>query len=333
MAEQGKGQQMLPFSTSSSRPMAPPGGRGERAQSRAAPRTAAIPWSRAELDEIGRALDTPLTGEEIARRVGAGGKKFSYIEGWFVLDQCNRIFGATGWSCEIKDIQVRVRPDKNKGFYAKARVISRVTLKDGTFHEDISVAGKYNKNESDAEMMACKTAVTDARKRVLRCFGRALGNSVYDKTSLAASRKRPASSVVSRVPPAYNRNREVPQTKQVHRPNLNPQKQQQTKTQDQRNHQHQQQPKPRRQEQTSEPQQVPSRSNSSGPPVDRTNLDPPSSVAASFIYSVPQSGGDSVAETPDPTDALFGDDDDQLYADLDLDNLRQENAKRQRISA
>ena len=39
-----------------------------------------------------------------------------------------------------------------------------------------------------------------------------------------------------------------------------------------------------------------------------------------------------MAETPDPTDALFGDDDDQLYV-TDLDNLRQENAKRQRISA
>ena len=131
------------------------------------PRRAGRDWARP-----GHALD--WRGDRAW--VGAGGKKFSYIEGWFVLDQCNRIFGATGWSCEIKDIQVRVRPDKNKGFYAKARVISRVTLKDGTFHEDISVAGNYNKSRDDAEMMACKTAVTDARKRVLRCFGRALGN-------------------------------------------------------------------------------------------------------------------------------------------------------------
>lgn len=155
----------------------------------AAPRSLVVPWTREEVDRIAEELDKPLTETDVARRVGAGGKKFAYVEGWFVLDQSNRIFGATGWSCEIKDIQVRTRPDKQKGWYAKARVISRVTLKDGTYHEDISVAGRFNKYEAEAEMMACKTAVTDSRKRVLRCFGRALGNSVYDKASIARSKK------------------------------------------------------------------------------------------------------------------------------------------------
>lgn len=161
----------------------------------AVPVRRAVQWTAEELQRIQEQLDTPLGESELTRRVGPGGKRIAYVEGWFVLDQSNRIFGVTGWSCEIKDIQVRVRPDKNKGWYAKARVIVRVTLKDGTFHEDISVAGRYNKHEAEAEMMACKTAVTDARKRVLRCFGRALGNSVYDKASIA--KKRP--------PPQFNR--------------------------------------------------------------------------------------------------------------------------------
>jgi DNA repair and recombination protein RAD52 len=302
------------------------------------------------LAEIGRALDTPLTGEEIARRVGAGGKKFSYIEGWFVLDQCNRIFGATGWSCEIKDIQVRVRPDKSKGWFAKARVVSRVTLKDGTFHEDISVAGKYNKSESDAEMMACKTAVTDARKRVLRCFGRALGNSVYDKASLlAASRKRPAPQPVSR--PAYNREPQQPPQQRQQQQQQQQHQQQQSRIQQQsqqppRQNLHQQQKKqPQKNQHQHAPQKSPS-----GPPVDRTNLASsggsssssfsasavvaPPSVCASFSYSVPQSIVDTTpAETPDPNEALFEDeDDDQLYANMDFDKLQQQAAKRQRIS-
>lgn len=177
-------------------------------------------WTPKDLKSIQEQLDTPINEAELARRVGPGGKRISYVEGWFVLDQSNRIFGATGWSCEIKDIQVRVRPDKNKGWYAKARVIARVTLKDGTYHEDISVAGRYAKQEADAEMMACKTAVTDARKRVLRCFGRALGNSVYDKTSLL--KKRPV--------PKFNRETNPKRKKNAQRttnsamPNSNAQK-------------------------------------------------------------------------------------------------------------
>ena len=39
------------------------------------------------------------------------------------------------------------------------------------------------------------------------------------------------------------------------------------------------------------------------------------------------------AETPDPNEALFEDeDDDQLYANMDFDKLQQQAAKRQRIS-
>ena len=93
---------------------------------------------------------------------------------------------------------------RRRGWYAKSRVICRVTLKDGTFHEDMSVAGRYAKTEAEAEMMACKTAVTDARKRVLRCFGRALGNSVYDKASLVQKQKKrgPVGPVA---PPQFNR--------------------------------------------------------------------------------------------------------------------------------
>ena len=332
-------QQMLPFSTTSSSSssvlpiaprrvvgnMAPPSMPQAVSGSHGMPRTASVPWTRQELDEIGQALDTPLTNDEIARRVGKGGQKFSYIEGWFVLDQCNRIFGATGWSCEIKDIQVRVRPDKNKGWYAKARVISRVTLKDGTFHEDISVAGKYNKNEHEAEMMACKTAVTDARKRVLRCFGRALGNSVYDKTTLQKCRKR--SAPVPQAPPAYNRicdsrqQTSAQQKQQIGRQQQQQQQQNQARAQKEQPIKHQAHANPK----------------SSGPPVDRTNIALPPSAAsaappsacASFKYSVV----DTPVESSDPNDAFFGDEEeDKLFANVDMDQIYEQAAKRQRTN-
>lgn len=61
-------------------------------------------------------------------------------------------------------------------------------LRDGTFHEDVGYGMCEHKNKGDAIEKAKKEAVSDARKRALRLFGNALGNSVYDRehTNLAA---------------------------------------------------------------------------------------------------------------------------------------------------
>ena len=159
-------------------------------------------WTRDDLERIHEHLATPLALKETAKRVGPGGKRIAYVEGWMVLDKANEIFGATGWSCEIKSIKCNCRRDSTKGgYYAKTMVVCRVTLQDGTAHEDVSVAGRYARTEHEAEMMACKTAVTDARKRVLRCFGRHLGNSVYDKAGM----KRQASAPAAMPAPKFNR--------------------------------------------------------------------------------------------------------------------------------
>ena len=160
-------------------------------------------WTQEDIVRIHEQLATPLALKDTAKRVGPGGKRISYVEGWVVLDKANEIFGATGWSCEIKSIKCNCRRDSNR-YYAKAMVVCRVTLQDGTAHEDVSVAGRYARTEHEAEMMACKTAVTDARKRVLRCFGRHLGNSVYDKAGMKRQASAPAAM------PAPNFNRQVP---------------------------------------------------------------------------------------------------------------------------
>lgn len=157
-------------------------------------------WTLDDVQRIHEQLATPLALHETSKRVGPGGKRVSYVEGWIVLDKANEIFGATGWSCEIKTIKCNTRRDNGR-FYAKCMVVCRVTLQGGTSHEDVSVAGRYAKTEHEAEMMACKTAVTDARKRVLRCFGRNLGNSVYDKAGM----KRQSSAPAKLPAPKFNR--------------------------------------------------------------------------------------------------------------------------------
>jgi DNA repair and recombination protein RAD52 len=61
----------------------------------------------------------------------------------------------------------------------------RVTLKDGTHHEDIGYGQIDNcKGKAAAFEKAKKEGTTDALKRALRNFGNVLGNCVYDKAYL-----------------------------------------------------------------------------------------------------------------------------------------------------
>ena len=61
-------------------------------------------------------------------------------------------------------------------------VVVRVTLKDGTFHEDVGYGHIENcKGKAAAFEKSKKEGTTDALKRALRNFGNVLGNCIYDK--------------------------------------------------------------------------------------------------------------------------------------------------------
>ena len=64
-------------------------------------------------------------------------------------------------------------------------IIVRVTLRDGTYHEDVGYGHIENaKGKAAAFEKAKKEAATDALKRALRTFGNVLGNCLYDKDYL-----------------------------------------------------------------------------------------------------------------------------------------------------
>ncbi len=68
--------------------------------------------------------------------------------------------------------------------------IVRVTIRDGTFHEDIGYGHIENcKGKAAAFEKAKKEAATDAMKRALRNFGNVLGNCLYDKDYLSKVQK------------------------------------------------------------------------------------------------------------------------------------------------
>lgn len=130
-------------------------------------------------------LDKVLGPEYVSFRPGGGGQKVSYIEGWRALNLANEIFGFNGWSLELIGLQVDYFDTHgNTGrILMGLLVVVRITIRDGTYHEDFGYGYIENaKNKAMAFEKCKKEAFTDGLKRCLRCFGNVLGNCLYDRT-------------------------------------------------------------------------------------------------------------------------------------------------------
>lgn len=149
------------------------------------------PYTREEEITIQLKLNKVLGPEFVSFRPGGGGQNVQYIEGWKALNLANEIFGFNGWSSELISVQVDFLDSLGSGRVSLGlSVVVRITIKDGTFHEDFGYGFIENaKNKALAFEKCKKEAFTDGLKRCLRCFGNVLGNCLYDKTMLAKSQK------------------------------------------------------------------------------------------------------------------------------------------------
>ncbi|ONH68876.1 DNA repair and recombination protein RAD52 [Cyberlindnera fabianii] len=139
-----------------------------------------------EVNSIQSKLDKQLGPEFVSTRPGAGGVSVSYIEGWKAINLANQVFGFNGWFSEVKTINVDYLDDRNGKYSVGLSIVVRVTLKDGTYHEDIGYGSLDNgRTKAMAFEKAKKEAMTDGLKRALRCFGNAMGNCLYDKEYLS----------------------------------------------------------------------------------------------------------------------------------------------------
>jgi DNA recombination protein Rad52 len=139
-------------------------------------------------------LQEPLDPANVKPRKGPNGRTLSYVEGWQVLEECNRIFGFGCWSRETVTIEplhdpVLITdpdsPEKGKvvsAFFAKVRVT--VWSEDGTrsvVRDGCGAARGFAKTAGEAMEQAIKSAETDATKRALVTFGNAFGLALYDR--------------------------------------------------------------------------------------------------------------------------------------------------------
>ena len=150
----------------------------------AEPRQRISEWTAKDIATISAKLDKQLGPEYISARAGPGGAKVHYLTAEKCITLANEVFGFNGWSSSIQNIQVDFADENQQTNRVSIglSVIVRVTLRDGTYHEDIGYGSIDNaKGKAMAFEKAKKEGTTDGMKRALRSFGNVLGNCIYDK--------------------------------------------------------------------------------------------------------------------------------------------------------
>jgi DNA recombination protein Rad52 len=130
----------------------------------------------------------------IKSRAGPNGKRVSYLEGWYVVDLANEIFGFGCWDAETVEMKrehdpVHIPPSEERprggivvSYSARVRVTvysadgSRKVVRErcGGHRGEGATVGEAIEN-------CIKAAETDATKRAFVTFGNAFGLALYDR--------------------------------------------------------------------------------------------------------------------------------------------------------
>jgi len=147
------------------------------------------PHDQALLDK----LNAPLPRDAIRTRKQAG-TNLAYVEGWWVFQQLNELFGYDGWDTEIINLEQAELTSYTKNgrdmyrcsyvCHAKLLVYFASIVTDDTdivSKQDVGTGIGFSASAGDAIEGAAKEAVTDAYKRCARQLGNQFGLPLYDK--------------------------------------------------------------------------------------------------------------------------------------------------------
>ncbi|QIO34351.1 Rad52/Rad22 family DNA repair protein [Bradyrhizobium sp. 1(2017)] len=136
-------------------------------------------------DDQKASLGAPLNRAQVKARK-QGGRTFSYIEGWHVIAEANRIFGFDGWQREtietkcVTEAAREIGENKAPGFGVTYNAKVRVTVGD-IVREGCGTGHGIDRDLGLAHESALKEAETDAMKRAFMTFGNPFGLALYDK--------------------------------------------------------------------------------------------------------------------------------------------------------
>jgi DNA recombination protein Rad52 len=141
------------------------------------------------------ALSAPLDRAKVRQRE-QGRSSVSYLEGWQVIAEANRIFGFDGWQRETVALRCVNQSERTIGAKGTSRdqkpgwgvtytARVRVTVTAGALtplvREGSGAGHGIDVDLGQAHESALKEAETDAMKRALMTFGNPFGLALYDK--------------------------------------------------------------------------------------------------------------------------------------------------------
>ncbi|SBO43085.1 RAD52 family DNA repair protein [Cyanobium sp. NIES-981] len=142
------------------------------------------------------ALSAPLNRANVRQRE-QGRSRVSYLEGWQVIAEANRIFGFDGWQRQtiavrcVAQAERLIGRDQKPGWGVTYTARVRVTVTAGGLaplvREGSGAGHGIDVDLGQAHESALKEAETDAMKRALMTFGNPFGLALYDKAQRQVS--------------------------------------------------------------------------------------------------------------------------------------------------
>ena len=162
------------------------------------------------------ALSAPLDRAKVRQRE-QGRSQVSYLEGWQVIAEANRIFGFDGWQREtvalrcVNQSERTIGRDQKPGwgvtYTARVRISVSAAGQPALIREGCGAGHGIDVDLGQAHESALKEAETDAMKRALMTFGNPFGLALYDKrqrevTGAVETGERPSPRPASSVRPS-----------------------------------------------------------------------------------------------------------------------------------
>jgi hypothetical protein len=167
------------------------------------------------------ALSAPLDRAKVRQRE-QGRSQVSYLEGWQVIAEANRIFGFDGWQRETVALRCVNQSERTIGargtsrdqkpgwgvtYTARVRISVSTAGQPALIREGCGAGHGIDVDLGQAHESALKEAETDAMKRALMTFGNPFGLALYDKrqrevTGATESGERPRSRPASSARPS-----------------------------------------------------------------------------------------------------------------------------------
>src|SRR6478609_5265227 len=134
-------------------------------------------FSAKQLQALRRGLNS-----RYVRTREANGRELSYIEGWYVISEANRIFGFDAWNRETIESRCVLARENRGSFLVIYTARVRISVRaDGTIviREGHGTGEGRSASPGEVHDTALKSAETDATKRALATFGKPFGQALY----------------------------------------------------------------------------------------------------------------------------------------------------------